>query len=280
MKTKNRQSGISLIETTIVVAVIALLVGLSLPSVRGLFLSFESGTDAKTLVSAALASAKAIAVNQQRYAGIRFQQDVKGAQYLVFIVHDFDKTGLKNGFRAVDGTQPIKLPTTTGVMDLMVRVETAPTQSAAKDADDRPITETDLDDSIPANQNIYGNIYVTDTTTFSIIFSPSGNLVIHDVRVRNRDGVYQPDNYNPDPDKVSMDDIFNSPTNIEGYKRGMFIQDDYAEYGLGEEPSRRSFVIYDKNKFAQMDNIARFDYLFDELDAVYLNPHTGTIIEK
>jgi Tfp pilus assembly protein FimT len=250
MKTKNRQSGISLIETTIVVAVIALLVGLSLPSVRGLFLSFESGTDAKTLVSAALASAKAIAVNQQRYAGIRFQQDVKGAQYLVFIVHDFDKTGLKNGFRAVDGTQPIKLPTTTGVME--------------------PISnDSDIDQ--------YEDII--NTTTFSIIFSPSGNLVIHDVRVRNRDGQGDYSSFSE-----SNDDIFNKKADVDaGF--AMFYQDDYGQsdvlyLGLGEEPSRRSFIIYDKNIFKNIPEGSRWSDYLSKLDVVYLNPHTGTIIEK
>lgn len=254
MKTKNRQSGISLIETTIVVAVIALFVGLSLPAVRGLFLSFESGTDAKTLVSAALASAKAIAVNQQRYAGIRFQQDVKGAQYLVFIVHKETKKmgNLKNGFRAVDGTKPIKLPTTTGVME--------------------PISnDSDIDQ--------YEDII--NTTTFSIIFSPSGNLVIHDVRVRNRDG--EVDTVS-NLDDISNDDIFNKKAEVDA-GLAMFYQDDYGQsdvlyLGLGEEPSRRSFIIYDKNIFKNIPEGSRWSDYLSKLDVVYLNPHTGTIIEK
>jgi hypothetical protein len=119
------------------------------------------------------------------------------------------------------------------------------------------------------------NRYITDTSSFSIVFSPSGKLIIRDVRVRNRDGIYQPDNGMTN--KVSMDSIFNSPQNITTYEVGKFIQDDYAELGLGAESSRNSFVIYDKLRFNKLDAIGRFNYL-SSLEPVYINPYTGTII--
>ena len=76
-----------------------------------------------------------------------------------------------------------------------------------------------------------------------------------------------------------MDDIFNSPVNITDNKAGMFVQDDYAERGLGAEPSRNSFIIYDKTEFSPMDKTTRFNYL-QGFDKVYINPYTGTMIEK
>ena len=98
---------------------------------------------------------------------------------------------------------------------------------------------------------------------------------MRDVRVRNRDGIYQPDN--GIANKASMDSIFNSPQNITTNVVGKFIQDDYAELGLGAESSRNSFVIYDKIRFDKLNAIERFNYL-SSLEPVFINPYTGTII--
>ena len=252
-------------EMAVVIATIALLVGFGLPAIRALLNSFETQSGAKTLISTALASARAVAAKEQHYAGVRFQQDSAGIQYMVFIVHDFGKTGLAPGFRAVKGVKPIKLPETVSVVDLVYN----------------PDLLTPQGDGIVDNDIELNDVNVlTDTMTFSIIFSPAGKLVIHNVRVRNRDGIYQPDNGTSD--KVSMDDIFNSPLNINNYGVGMFIQDDYPAMGLWEELSRNSFVIiYEKDKFEQARGTGRAwtDYLAQRVpDRVYINPYTGTII--
>jgi hypothetical protein len=99
--------------------------------------------------------------------------------------------------------------------------------------------------------------------------------VVRPVRVRNRDGIYRPDN--TVANKTSMDDIFNSPENILNSGVGMFVQDDYAELGLGAEPSRNRFVIYDGTQFDKLGAQGRFDYL-SRLEAVYINAYTGTMI--
>jgi prepilin-type N-terminal cleavage/methylation domain-containing protein len=281
MNKKHKQHGLTLTEMVVVVSIIAVFTVLGLPAIRAFVRSIESGSSARAMISGALASARAIAAKEQHYAGVRFQnkyqQDGKGCQYMIFIVQDFDKTGLANGFRAVEGIEPIKLPDSIGVMDLKVRTNHNPGDSPARDPTDEPIKESYLDDTNPANLDTDGiNIYVTDMTSFSLVFSPTGKLVIHDVRMRNRDGEFQPDNSGS---KVSMDDIFNSPVNIDN-KAGMFIQDDYAELGLGAESSRSNFVIYDKVDFSRMDDKTdRFDYL-QSLDKIYINPYTGTTIEK
>jgi len=265
MRTRSKQSGLTLPEMVVVIATIALLVGFGLPAIRTLLNSFETQSGAKTLISTALASARAVAAKEQHYAGVRFQQDSAGIQYMIFIVHDFGKTGLAPGFRAVEGVKPIKLPETVSVVDLVYDPDLlAPPGDGIVDND------VEMD-----NVNV-----LMDTMTFSIIFSPSGKLVIHNVRVRNRDGIYQPDNGTSN--KVSMDDIFNSPGNINNYGVGMFIQDDYPAMGLGAELSRNSFVIiYEKDKFEQARGRGRAwsDYLAQmALDRIYINPYTGTII--
>ncbi len=268
--------GLTLTEMVVVIATISLLVGLGLPAVRVFFNSFESRGGGKSMISAALSAARAIAAKEQRYAGIRFQQDLAGNQYMVFIVHDFERTGLNPGFRAVEGLKPIKLPESVGVMDLMVRINHGTRWTDAEDTLDEPIKVAYLDDTNPQN---FGpdqkNKYLTDTSSFSIVFSPSGKLIMRDVRVRNRDGIYQPNNGLSG--KISTDAIFNSPDNITSYGMGMFVQDDYAELGLGTELGRNRFVIYDKVRFDKLAPTGRFNYL-NSLELNYINPYTGTII--
>jgi len=267
MRTRSKQSGLTLPELVVAIATIALLLGIGLPAIRALINSFETQSGAKTLISTALASARGIAAKEQNYAGVRFQQDSAGNQYMVFIVHEEPARmgNLTIGFRAVKGVKPIKLPEKVRIVDLIYDPDLL-----------NPSGDGVVDNDIELNDiNV-----LTDTMTFSIIFSPAGKLVIHDVRVRNRNGIYQPDN--GIAEKVSMDDIFNSPVNINNYVVGMFIQDDYPEMGLGAELSRNSFVIiYEKDKFEQARESGRAwsDYLAQIAQhRIYINLYTGTMI--
>jgi prepilin-type N-terminal cleavage/methylation domain-containing protein len=270
------KSGFTLTEMVVVIATISLLVAFGLPVMRLIRESLESKAGGRSMISAALSSARAIAAKERHYAGIRFQQDSDGNQYMIFIIHDFEKTGLNPGFRAVENLKPTKLPESLGVTDLRVRTNHGTNWTDAEELLDEPLKASYLDDTNPQN---FGpdqkNRYITDSSTFSIVFSPSGKLVMRNVRIRNRDGIYQPDN--GQSNKVSMDSVFNSPKNIANYGVGKFIQDDYAELGLGAESSRNSFVIYDKIRFDKLDAIERFNYL-SSLEPVYINPYTGTII--
>ena len=66
MKTRYKQSGRTLAEMAVVIAAIVLLGSFGLPAVRAFLDSFESGTGARPVISAALASARAIAAREQK----------------------------------------------------------------------------------------------------------------------------------------------------------------------------------------------------------------------
>lgn len=279
MKARHKQSGRTLAEMTVVIAAIVLLGSFGLPAVRSFLDSFESGTGAKPVISAALASARAIAAKEQRYAGIRFQKaynpeapldPLKADQYMVFIVQDPSLVGTYGyGFRAVDGLKPVRLPRGFGVMDFEIvedRNEPNPGNPHIQHRLDNPSLTPNQDNFINEDREL------TDTTTFSIVFSPSGKLVIHGIRVWNRN---------------NQDDVFNSQFNVEVAKIATFILDDYFEdmipnLGLGPEPSRRSFVIYDRREFkrAYEQGQAYSGYLWKLFpDVIYINPYTGRMIE-
>ncbi|MHC5074856.1 MAG: pilus assembly FimT family protein [Planctomycetota bacterium] len=290
MKRKNRQLGFTLPEQIIVVAGVVLLAAIALPGVKAFFKTFESADAAKTLISSALTSAQSIAVKQQRYAGIRFQKIgyqaqiptnseenvqklMQASQYIIFIVHDPGQTGLSNGFRAVEGIAPIKLPNSIGVMDLKKRL-------FIQDIPDNEKDSTYID--INTDSGVEQAWEMRDTTSFSIIFSPTGKLIVHDVRIRNRDGIRRP--YNILNNIQSLDYTFNSRENIVLNKTGMFVQDDYVYLGLGQEPSRRSFIIYEKDKLLQAyeKGVVYSQYLEELKDSseIYINPYTGTMINQ
>jgi prepilin-type N-terminal cleavage/methylation domain-containing protein len=283
-----KQKGMTLAEMTVVISIAALMVALTLPAANMLFNSFESESGAKSMINAALASARAIAIKEQRYAGIRFQKrfdpnnpdPLNASQYMIFIVYDYDKTGLANGFRAVEGIQPIKLSDSIGVMDLtLVQRYYPPNRYVAT------ITESSIND----NSLIDQMSEVGDTTAFSIIFSPSGKLVVHEVQIRNRNGI--PDTTGQ-VGNSSNDDIFNKKGEVdEGL--AMFYQDDYCSawwspwvgfnVGLGPEFSRNKFYIYETKIFKQAYKAGNPWTGYLERVAqkpVYINPYTGTIINE
>jgi Tfp pilus assembly protein PilE len=291
MRTRSKQSGLTLPEIAVVIATIAILAGFALPAIRALLNSFETQSGAKTMISAALASARAIAAKEQRYAGVRFQQDLSGNQYMIFVVQD--PTIMAYGFRAIEGVKPIKLSDSISVMDLTIVTDRNEQNPA------NPRQEIRLDDPLLLLTGLERDALIdelrelTDTTTFSIIFSPNGKLVIHGIRVRNRNGfVDSPSNVN-----ISYDDVFNKKQQVDqkynGYDRtanppgaGMFYQDDYfgaawPNLSLGPEPSRNSFVICDKDKFRQAYNNGRAwtDYLAQIApNRIYINSYMGTMI--
>jgi hypothetical protein len=260
---------LTLIETTLVVATMVLLMGLAAPAVRSLVHSFQTQSGVKSMVEAALSSARAMAMSSQNYVGVRFEKQctsddplnplknvLMAPQYMIFIRHEESSKigGLANGFRAVEGLEPVKLPDTMGVMDLT---------------------------GITSDDGIRSYAQLSDATSFSIVFSPAGKVVVRPVRVRNYSGVYRPRN-DPGSLQFSSDDVFNSVDNICLYQRGMFLQDDYpADWGLGEENSRTGFVIYELAplRAAYGTQTPWTSYLSQVAnEPLYVSPYAGNLI--
>ena len=156
MRYKLKQSGLTLTEMIVVIAIVTMLTAFSLPAIKALHRSFSSTGSTQAVISAALSTARAIAASRHRYAGVRFQQDQEGNQYIIYIIHDFDTTGLAPGFCAIAGYKPVKLPDNIAVTDLMVGD-----------------FSQSLDYLITQNADLPGTADVLDITTFSITFSPS-----------------------------------------------------------------------------------------------------------
>jgi len=82
---KNKH-GLTLIELTVVIAVIITLSAIGLVSVKTLQNSFTN-TCTKGVINGLLNSARATAIARQTYIGIRFQKR-DNIQYAIFIIHD------------------------------------------------------------------------------------------------------------------------------------------------------------------------------------------------
>ncbi len=262
MRSNKTKTGFTLVELLTVVAVILLLAVIGLPAAKKVLNSFESSLSVRYLISAALANARAIAAREQAYAGLRFQQDLDGNQYMIFIVNDPDvRPGFAGnlGCRAVTGYKPMKLPQTVGVMDLKIKLDYGILRPEDLDI------EVEGDDAA-SNEHINQPEELTDTTTFSILFSPAGKLVLHTLKVgRSNIGA----------------DIFNSRTNVEN-GIGMFIVDRNrrSDEGLQIELSRNNFIIYDKRALDAVNEALRWTDYLQHLEVIYISPYTGQIINK
>lgn len=250
MKHRPKQNGLTLTEMVVVVAVIAILLGISLPTATKIMDSFEHSAGAVGLIDAALSSARALAITSGIEVGVRFQQDRKGDFYMIFILHDPASTGLAQGFRAYPNRRPMKLPKHIGVMD------------AELEASD-------------AFLNTPGGLM--NAQTFSIVFSPQGQMILYDVRVWNRDGV---------PDHSSMDPVFNTLDRMVDpvHPAGMFLQDgEPASDGLWQESSIHSFYIYQKERLReelQKSVPTPFTGYIQNLQAESVNPYTGQLVKR
>lgn len=237
-----KHNAFSLIELLVALGIIAALVGLAIPAITAMQKSYDS-TGAESMINAALATARTLAMTNGKYAGVRFQKAwktgddaAKVSQYMIFIAYEEPKNmgGVTDAFRAIEGYKPIKLPDNMGVMDM---------------------------EDISNNSDISNDSQLLDATRFSIIFSPSGKLVIHMVQTR-----YPA--YNEDDDVINTQDVVDAGN-------AMFVNDNTGE----NEQSRNKFIIYDCDRFGKINKNERYSSYLHNLKFVFINPYTGEIIK-
>jgi hypothetical protein len=248
MKQNDKKTrAVTLTELLVMMAVMVILLAIAAPVAQKLAQSLGGSGGARNIIDAALTSARAIAVREGQYAGVRFQQDYTGRQYLVFIIHEEPAKmgGIADGFRAVEGRKPTALPEGLGTI-------------AGGNYQD-----SDLD-TAPE---------MTNATTFSVVFSSSGKFVIHSVRVRNKDGKIDTDS------PPSGDKVFNVKTQVDSGK-AILVQDDYSTLGLAEEKSVPSFIIYEQSKLAKAAANKRWSECLSKSVTEFVNPYTGELVRK
>ena len=257
-------------------SIIIIVSGISIFSIRAAMDAFESRDNVQGLISSAIANAKALAAKEGKLAGIRFQKiyDPSGvenaSQYMIFIVSDAESASnltASRMFVAAKGKRAIKLPDSIGVMDLRLG-----------------FPQGSHDEYINTDNEIATTQYLSDTTTFSIIFNPTGKLISIPVNVRNRDG-------EASGNLDSLDELFNTFDKITQpdsgsvvNRSGIFLQDgnangdDESQQGIKEELGRSSFIIYDREILNKTDENKRWSEYLNKLPVIYLNSYTSELV--
>lgn len=150
MTNKKAQSGFTLIELLVVIAIISLAMAIVLPSALGVLAS-GSNTQAEEMVRSSIASARALALEQQAATLVHFQVGLDGNGWMAVMKRD--GTGV---FRQVAGWAPQQLPGGFAVGQLSVGVP-----------------YTDVDGHVMAS--IDDNA-MKDFGCFNVLFGPDGRL--------------------------------------------------------------------------------------------------------
>ncbi len=253
MRKYERTIGFTLVEILIVVVIIAIMLTVTLPAVVGMVRS-QKMSSAQNLVRSLLAQARAYAAKEQKYAGVRFQQAANGRQYAVVIEHVANDI---RAYIAVPNSKPLALPAGIGLISGQI--------------DDNAIADKDAflgDDNLMAGAR-----------TFSIIFSPTGQLVVKQVAVQQRDL----------KDKVfgSMADTETKPPlSLLSYDRYYPGTDNGAAPWCLPENSTTGMYIYDMSTLAEIPPGARYSAFFAHyagektVKRILINIYTGMIMES
>lgn len=274
MKNQGQHAGFTLIEMLIVVMIIAIMVALIIPATNTFTQSYRM-SNAKNLIRTSLAQAQAYASQSRRYAGIRFQYDgtgwENGKQYLVLIEkvpHGPEFASWPWAYRAVPNVQPVSLPSGIGVFSGVIDM------LALVDRDDYLDDDYFTDPTRP-------HFCLSGATTFSIIFSPSGQLVTKPVEIHERD---------------TTDKIFNRPEFISMVPpEALLSYDDYfgaVSPGMPwcvREDSATSFYLFEASRMKAAPEAERYTTYVNEntsegvirnLKPIMINVYTGKLMEE
>ena len=259
----HKKNGFTLVELLVAIGIVLIMAGVSLPLINSMRKTYNTTENAETMIAAALRNARAIAMRERKYAGVRFQKAWDNnndpstmSQYMIFIV----KEGRINyEFHAVKGRAPIKLPDSITLTDMRL---------GSTSTDDDPL-RTDIDIKFPEQ--------LRDITTFSVVYSPSGQLSVIPVHTRNKDG----ESENQANAGNTFDRIFSGSQRVIAGD-AMFPQDENIGLGIDQEDSRLMFYIYDRNLFKTINTESRWTDFFQNTEnttQLYINEYTGELMK-
>ena len=256
---KKRQSGFTLIEIMVVVGIVMLLAIATVPNMAGMIRSHRISA-AKNLVRAALTQAQGHAAKNQKYAGVRFQFDRDGwelgRQYVVLIESE-NEPSYTDRFIAVRNAKPVTLPRGIGLLSNNLDIN---------------------GDSFVDNNDLDTNVRLLNATTFSILFSPTGQLLTKTVNLRRKHDYDS--SGNPIEDRI----IHYANMVNNGYSL-LYCDDEYNGGTLVtpwcvNESSATGLYIYETDAMSELEFDNRYDGYVSTLEPTIINMYTGTIIEE
>ncbi|MBN1765613.1 MAG: prepilin-type N-terminal cleavage/methylation domain-containing protein [Sedimentisphaerales bacterium] len=279
-------SGFTLVEMLVVIGIALILAALVVPNAPTVIRSHKMSA-AQNLIKNALAQAQGHASKFQKYAGVRFQYQVKYTgnvsnwsarsvtdwemvrQYLVLIESDPNPVDGSNRFAAVDNAKPVPLPKGIGAISAEVDM----------------LGDTYLDENTSGDSRYC----LLGATTFSIIFSPSGQIVTQTLRVGPR-----PVDLAPRDPIFGDSDVFYSylSSAVNTQPPFLLFKDNYglshitnSEEWCNVEMSTAGLYLFEESALYEADPAFRYSqciYNHDSSESVeqmVLNLYTGGVLE-
>lgn len=227
---KKTNAGFTLIELMVVAALLAMLLGATIPSMVSLF---SSGADSQAvnLMSAQLTAARALAMRHNTYAGVHVQM---GVAYNGSTPED-----TSNCYIGI-----IKKNSTTGIYEI---VDGYPIQPVPGTMAFGQVSEDFLDG------NEYDINNLREFCRFSIVFSPTGSLVVENVTFDEGHAVFVGSS---DAEETA---IWRQP----------------SEFDNPHPPSVTAVTVFDFQQAKMFGNIA--EYLNENGQFLPINVHTGLL---